>query len=184
MVAGSRSGTAPLSARIAPPISGWAASAARTPCATRSAGTDAWPDRGGSAALSFSAGYAAGQGDMEVRQSQRRALLDVLDGMRAGLAPGTRLSMTALASWCDGEGWLTDAPVDEIVPMLFRMGRDGFRLRARLAAGGDFRLPPCRGAVGVSLDAPVTVPPGRVVYVFNPRSWDEASLSAALGNPP
>ena len=72
--------------------------------------------------------------------------------------------------------------MDEIVPMLFRMGRDGFRLRARLAAGGDFRLPACRGAVGVSMDAPVTVPPGRVVYVFNPRPWDDASLSAALGS--
>ena len=146
--------------------------------------TEALRERVVSAALAFSAGYAAVQVDMEVRQSQRRALLEVLGGVRAGLPPGTRLSMTALASWCDGEAWLADAPVDEIVPMLFRMGRDGLRLRTRLAAGGDFRLAACRGAVGVSLDAPVTVPPRRRVYVFNPRPWDDASLSAALGGPP
>lgn len=146
--------------------------------------TDALRDRVASAALSFSAGHAVVQLDMEVRQSQRRALLDVLNGVRAGLPPGTRLSMTALASWCDGEAWLAEAPVDEIVPMLFRMGQDGLRLRARLAVGGDFRLPACRAAVGVSLDAPVTVPPGRRVYVFNPRPWDEASLSAALRDQP
>jgi hypothetical protein len=121
---------------------------------------------------------------MEVRQSQRRALLDMLGGVRAGLPSGTHLSMTALASWCDGEAWLAEAPVDEIVPMLFRMGQDGLRLRARLAAGGDFRLPACRAAVGVSLDAPVTVPPSRRVYVFNPRPWDETSLSAALRDHP
>ena len=143
--------------------------------------TDALRDRVVSAALSFGAGYTAVQLDMEVRLSQRRALLDVLSGLRAGLPPGTLLSMTALASWCDGEAWLTQAPVDEIVPMLFRMGRDGVRLRARLAAGGDLRLPACRGAVGMSLDAPITVPPRRRVYVFNPRPWDAASLSAALG---
>ncbi len=146
--------------------------------------TGALRDRVVSAALSFSAGHVAVQLDMEVRQSQRRALLDMLGGVRAGLPSGTHLSMTALASWCDGEAWLAEAPVDEIVPMLFRMGQDGLRLRARLAAGGDFRLPACRAAVGVSLDAPVTVPPGRRVYVFNPRPWDETSLSAALRNHP
>ena len=146
--------------------------------------TDALRDRVTVASLSFSAGYAAVQVDMEVRQSQRGALLDVLNGVRAGLPPGTHLSMTALASWCDGESWLAAAPVDEIVPMLFRMGREGLRLRARLAAGGDFRLPACRAAVGISLDAPVTVPPGRRVYVFNPRPWDKASLAAALGTDP
>lgn len=146
--------------------------------------TDALRDRVVSAALSFGAGYAGVQLDMEVRRSQRGALLDVLRGVRDGLRPGTRLSMTALASWCDGETWLAEAPVDEIVPMLFRMGRDGPRLRARLAAGEDFRLPACRTAVGVSLDAPTVVPPGRRVYLFNPRSWDDASLAAALGTVP
>ena len=36
------------------------------------------------------------------------------------------------------------APVDEIVPMLFRMQLAGERLRKRLAQGHDFRNPRCR----------------------------------------
>lgn len=105
-------------------------------------------------------------------------MLDVLGAVRAGLAPGTKLSMTALASWCDGEHWLAAAPVDEIVPMLFRMGRKAGRLRAKLEAGGDFAEARCRSALGISMDAPVAFPAGRRVYVFNPRAWDAASLAA------
>ena len=131
-----------------------------------------------SAALAFMRPYPAAQVDMEVRDSQRGALLDVLRGVRAGLPIGTTLSMTALASWCDTERWLEAAPVDEIVPMLFRMGPGGIRLRGKLAAGGDFGEPRCRTAVGVATDTPVTTPPGRRVYVFNPHPWDAAALTA------
>lgn len=130
------------------------------------------------AALTFASGYRAVQIDMEVRRSQRGALLDVLVGVRAGLTPQTSLSMTALASWCETEHWLASAPVDEIVPMLFRMGRDGGRLRNKLAAGGDFNEPSCRSAVGISVDSPIAVPADRRVYIFNPLSWDAAALSA------
>ncbi len=131
-----------------------------------------------SAALSFASGYQAVQIDMEVRQSQRVALLSVLAGMRAGLAPQTRLSMTALASWCETEHWLAEAPVDEIVPMLFRMGRTGQLLRNKLAAGGDFNEPACRAAVGIAVDSPVVFPADRRVYIFNPQAWNATSLSA------
>lgn len=130
------------------------------------------------AALSYASGYRAVQIDMEVRRSQRGALLDVLAGMRVGLGRQTSLSMTALASWCETEHWLADAPVDEIVPMLFRMGRKASRLRDKLAAGGDFNEPRCRSAVGVSIDSPISIPSGRRIYIFNPRPWDAAALSA------
>lgn len=133
-----------------------------------------------SAALILTRGAPNVQIDMEVRQSQRAALLDVLHGVRVGLAPGTTLSMTALAAWCETETWLDQAPVDEIVPMLFRMGRGGASLRAKLAAGGDFNQPRCRSAAGIATDSPVAVPPGRRLYIFNPRPWDAAAV-AALG---
>ena len=132
------------------------------------------------AALSFVRGAPQVQVDMEVRTSQRAALLDVLRGVRTGLPAGTTLSMTALASWCEGETWLDAAPVDEIVPMLFRMGPGSVRLRSKLAAGGDFKHRRCRTAVGVATDTPSVVPPGRRVYIFNPRPWDAAAI-AALG---
>ena len=130
------------------------------------------------AALAFMRPYPAAQVDMEVRDSQRGALLDVLRGVRAGRPAGTMLSMTALASWCDTERWLAAAPVDEIVPLLFRMGSGGTRLRGRLAAGGDFGEPRCRTAVGVATDTPMTIPSGRRVYVFNPRPWDATAVAA------
>ena len=132
------------------------------------------------AALTYAGSAAEVQIDMEVRSSQRDALLEVLHGVRAGLGPTTSLSMTALASWCDSETWLDRAPVDEIVPMLFRMGPGGARLRAKLAAGGDFNQRRCRSAVGIATDSPSVVPPGRRVYIFNPRPWDAAAI-AALG---
>jgi hypothetical protein len=118
--------------------------------------------------------------DFEVRASERAVLLDVLADVRRGLPDGVLLSMTALASWCDSEGWLEQAPVDEIVPMLFRMTIGGEGLRKRLAAGGDFRNPRCRSALGIATDTPLDrAPPGRRVYLFNPRSWTAADFEKA-----
>ena len=111
------------------------------------------------------------QVDFEVRASERQVLLDVLHDVRRGLPPGTLLSMTALASWCDTEAWLEQAPVDEITPMLFRM-QGGQALIRRLAKGGDFRNPRCRTALAISTDTPIVhAPPGRRIYLFNPHSW-------------
>ena len=132
------------------------------------------------AAVAFAHDAPHVQLDMEVRASQHEALLDVLRGLRASMGPNTTLSMTALASWCEAETWLDQAPVDEIVPMLFRMGHGGARLRAKLAAGGDFRQARCRQAAGISIDTQVAVPAGRRLYIFNPRPWDSAAI-AALG---
>jgi hypothetical protein len=118
--------------------------------------------------------------DFEVRASERQVLLDLLADVRRGLPRSKLLSMTALASWCDTEGWLERAPVDEVVPMLFRMTVGGEALRKRLAAGGDFRNPRCRAALGVATDSPIVrAPPGRRVYLFNPRSWTAADFGKA-----
>ncbi|HYI41989.1 MAG TPA: hypothetical protein VE053_16895 [Allosphingosinicella sp.] len=120
------------------------------------------------------------QVDFEVRASERAVLLELLADVRRGLPSGTLLSMTALASWCDTEGWLERAPVDEIVPMVFRMTAGGDALRKRLAEGGDFRNPRCRAALGVATDQPIVrAPPGRRVYMFNPSSWTAKDFDQA-----
>ncbi|WBO24707.1 hypothetical protein [Sphingomonas abietis] len=114
--------------------------------------------------------------DFEVRRSQRNILVDVLHDVRAGLPKPLSLSMTALASWCQ-EGWLDHATADEIVPMLFRMGRGDPSLRTRIEAGGDFLDPRCRHALALSADEPIArAPAGRRVYLFDPRSWTRSDF--------
>lgn len=132
------------------------------------------------AVLAYAAqGWEAVQVDFEVKASQRQVLLDLLTDVRAGLPRGTPLSMTALASWCDSEGWIASAPVDEVAPMLFRMGPGGRPLRHRLESGGDLRQPRCRAALGMAVDQPFErLPAGRRVYLFNPRPWDAKTLAA------
>jgi hypothetical protein len=123
-------------------------------------------------------GVREAQVDFEVRKSERQVLLDLLGDVRRGLPKDVALSMTALASWCETEAWLNRAPVDEIVPMLFRMGPGGAPLKAKLEAGGDFAEPRCRSAFAISADAPLQrAPTGRRVYVFSPRSWTAADLN-------
>ena len=124
-------------------------------------------------------GFSELQVDFEVRASERPVLLDLLRDVRAGLPPGTWLSMTALASWCDTERWLSAAPVDEVVPMLFRMGQGGEALRQRLALGGDFGDERCHRSLGLATDtAVVGLPPGRRIFLFNPRPWTAEDLAA------
>ena len=85
-----------------------------------------------------------------------------------------RLTITALASWCMDDRWLADLPIDDAVPMLFRMGDDDRAIQMRLARGEDFREPICRSSIGVSLDERVIAPRGRRVWIFNPERWTEA----------
>ena len=117
--------------------------------------------------------------DFEVRASERPVLIDVLSDIRRALPRGTVLSMTALASWRGGERWLDAAPVDEIVPMVFRMGRSASLIKRRLADGEDFADRRCRTAIGISSDEPISrAPPGRRVYVFSPTSWTRYRFTA------
>lgn len=82
------------------------------------------------------------------------------------------LSITALASWCAGDNWLSNLPIDEAVPMLFRMGVDrGLR---------QFDAAICRNSAGVATDEPIIPPAVDRLYIFNPNPWSRDSLNSAL----
>ena len=112
--------------------------------------------------------------DFDARASEREFYRDLLFDLRREFPPRMKLSITALASWCMGDNWLAGLPVDEAVPMLFRMGVDRRNVTARLEAGDDFSAAVARHSLGISTDEQVApLPAGRRVYVFNPRSWTE-----------
>ena len=121
---------------------------------------------------------AAVQVDFDATLSQRPMYRQLLHAIRRELPRATPLSITALASWCMQDDWLDDLPIDEAVPMLFRMGPAEEPLRA--AAAARLRAPACRSAIGTSLDEPLTITRGRTrVYVFNPQPWSDAAILAA-----
>jgi len=112
--------------------------------------------------------------DFDATLRERAFYRALLADLRARLPRDATLSITALASWCFGDRWLDDLPVDFAVPMLFRMGPDAEAIRQALAAGRDFRSPLCRHGAGVALDEPIPrLPPGRSLYVFAPRPWSD-----------
>jgi hypothetical protein len=120
-------------------------------------------------------GVRALQVDFDAVASERAFYRALLRELRRRLPPQMPLSITALASWCESDGWISGLPVAEAVPMLFRMGPD------RYSAGSDFRGALCRSSVGVSTDElPSRIPSGRRVYVFDPRGWTPDRLHAVL----
>lgn len=126
-------------------------------------------------------GVAAVQVDFDAARSEREFYRALLVEVRAALPASVGLLMTALASWALGDRWVDGLPVDEVVPMLFRMGADDRAVRRHFANGGDFGSRLARGSLGLAIDEPrPAVPAGRRVYLFNPRPWSPARAAAAL----
>jgi hypothetical protein len=124
-----------------------------------------------------SRGIAALQLDFDATRSQREWYRELIVELRRKMPPQLPLSITALASWCSYDDWLRSLPVDEAVPMFFRMEPDRQRAPANV---GDFQVrePLCRSSVGVSTGEPW--PSGisaKRIYVFPDHGW-HADLTA------
>lgn len=129
------------------------------------------------------------QVDFDAAESQREFYREVLIELRQELRAELPISITALASWCEVDEWLDQLPIDEAVPMLFRMGVDGSRFRRKIADGYQFRAPICRASIGVSTDEPLVSAKafearGNRIYIFNPRPWNAAAFARALQGEP
>ena len=120
------------------------------------------------------------QVDFDAVRSERTFYRDLLRRIRARLPTNVPVSVTALASWCAGDRWLDQLPIDEAVAMIFRLGP----MNAPYAAIADTPTSVARQctAVGTSLDEPIHLRrSGRRVYVFNPKSWTPESVRLARG---
>lgn len=130
-------------------------------------------------------GAAALQIDFDARQSERQWYRKVLAQVRNRMPPQMPLSMTALASWCSYDnGWMQGLPVDEAVPMLFRMEPDRRQAQATSNLGQrDFaiREPLCLGSVGISTHErwPAEMA-GRRVYIFPDGGWRRDGLEKTI----
>ncbi|MBP6004670.1 MAG: hypothetical protein KA746_14665 [Pyrinomonadaceae bacterium] len=90
----------------------------------------------------------------------------------------TPLTMTSLASWCTGDAWFNDFPVDEAVPMVFQMGADSDKIKTYLRNGNDWTEPLCRGSYGISLEEghPNGMKDWRRTYYFKNTRWAATDL--------
>lgn len=116
--------------------------------------------------------------DFDVVVSEREFYKNLVFDLKKELPENTPLTITSLASWCVGDSWFNDFPIDEAVPMAFQMGADDERIRSFLANGNDWREPLCRGAYGISIDEPLKISfkPNRRFYYFNPKPWSKTDL--------
>jgi len=127
---------------------------------------------------------AALQIDFDATMSERDFYRKLLQDTRRRLPESMPLSMTALASWCIFDDWISDLPVDEAVPMFFQMGLDEERVKNYFKAGGEIRPKLCRASVGVSTDemtaSLLSLSSSGRIYIFNSQPWTEASVHSVL----
>ncbi|HEV7859422.1 MAG TPA: hypothetical protein VGO91_12455 [Pyrinomonadaceae bacterium] len=122
-------------------------------------------------------GIAAIQVDFDAKLSERDFYRSLLFELRHRLPQQLPLSITALASWCTHDDWLTGLPVDEAVPMLFRMGLDQRQVVSYLATGAEFRQALCRDSAGIATDETLlALPSARRFYVFSTQDWSPVNV--------
>jgi hypothetical protein len=133
-------------------------------------------------------GTAAQQGvrgvqvDFDATATQRDFYAAVLRKVREELPRQMPLSMTALVSWCGEGSWVSSLPVDEAVPMFFRMGGPAGPRATRGRSQDGVRASVCRGSVGVSTDEKwPAIGERQRVYVFRDGAWTKEEIARLNG---
>jgi hypothetical protein len=127
--------------------------------------------------------------DFDATQSQQPFYRSVLELLRPQLPRTLPLSITALVAWCGPHSWLHTLPIDEAVPMEFRMGGPrGMAFASSTRPTYAITEPLCRTSLGLSTDEPwpasvSTLNPSTRVYLFAPRPWRPAELAAISTTP-
>lgn len=116
------------------------------------------------------------------RDFYRKLMIDLRKRLDDGTDKRVRipLTMTSLASWCTGDAWFNDFPVDEAVPMVFEMGADSDKIKTYLKNGNDWQEPLCRASYGIALEEGrfQGMRDGRRTYYFKRLPWTAADLQA------
>ena len=117
--------------------------------------------------------------DLEALASQRASYRALVLEIRGRLPAATRLSVTALAWWCQDARWLDGLAADEVVPMFFRMGHETERMRKILVEKPARLHARCGKAAGFSMQEPFTAIVaaryGRT-YWFDNQRWKSGAI--------
>ena len=122
-------------------------------------------------------GIVALQVDFDATLSQRQFYRALLADLRLRMPIRLPLSITALTSWCSWDTWIRDLPIDDAVPMFFRMEPDRRRAPSNLS---DFRIrePLCQASAGVSTTEPwPSSLDHKRIYVFPDKGWGGESFA-------
>lgn len=117
--------------------------------------------------------------DFDAVVSERQFYRQLAAEVRRDLRPGMSFTITALASWCTGDAWFGDFPVDEAVPMVFQMGADSEKIKTYLQNGNDWQEPLCHASYGISLEEGrfEGMKDGRRIFYFKNSQWSKADIS-------
>jgi len=114
--------------------------------------------------------------DMDARPSEYSSYGKIIETVNNNL--GYRISISALASWCNKDSWINDLKISYAVPMLYRMGRGSFLLKSEgIVLDNNF----CKKNVALSTDEldfdfqKYII--NKNVFVFNPDGWTKESLN-------
>ena len=125
-------------------------------------------------------GITALQIDFDAVKSQREFYRQIVLAIRAGMPQSVLLSITALASWCAFDDWIAGLPIDEAVPMMFRMGQEG-KWFGWQGAANAIREPLCKESLGVSTDeAWPKETEGKRLYVFGRGPWTSELVASVI----
>ena len=124
--------------------------------------------------------------DFDATKSQIDFYKKLVVEVREKLSKDINLSLTSLVSWCTiSSPWFEELPIDEIVPMFFRLGKDD-NLYWRKIKNGDLKLHPiCQKAVGVATDEFL---PNKIylenkpIYIFNNKYWIQSDWDIIKAN--
>lgn len=112
--------------------------------------------------------------DFDAKGSEIDFYKELIFKTRGALPKSIPLSVTALVSWCHLGSWLEDLPIDEAVPMFFRLGVDEYVIRNNLVGESFMKARICQKSIGISVDEPLPQSEylkNRRIYIFNPDSW-------------
>lgn len=128
--------------------------------------------------------YKELQIDFDVLSSEHKFYKELLVQLRHELGSNLVISITALASWCTSDKWITkeSLPINYVVPMFFSLGNNAQARNSFIMGFNPNKLAKyCQGTIGLSTDEKWNVPiyDSTATFVYHTGSWTSAALQKA-----